>query len=96
MHAPGTTKCQTFFERYTLLQFLSPSPHSPPATPSHPPSPGGPCPYHRPGPTLADCTGAKRLRKLEDSILNLQCQVLEKLEQIDTMAQEAERIREGA
>ena len=49
-----------------------------------------------PGPTLADAKGQRRLRKLEASILNLQCQVLEKLDQIQTMAQEAERIREGA
>lgn len=48
-----------------------------------------------PGATLADTHGTRRLRKLEDSILNLQCQVLEKLDQIEIMAQEAERIREG-
>lgn len=48
------------------------------------------------GPTLSDAKGANLIRKLEDSVLNLQMQVLEKLEHIDTMAQEAERIREGA
>lgn len=48
-----------------------------------------------PGATLADTHGTRRLRKLEDSILNLQCQVLEKLDQIEIMAQEADRIREG-
>lgn len=49
-----------------------------------------------PGVTLSDAKGANRIRKLEDSVLNLQMQVLEKLEQIEIMAQEAERIREGA
>lgn len=48
-----------------------------------------------PGATLADTHGTRRLRKLEDSILNLQCQVLEKLDQIDTMQHEIRELRES-
>jgi hypothetical protein len=40
------------------------------------------------GPTLSDAKGAKRIRKLQDSVLNLQMQVLEKLDNISTMEHE--------
>ena len=42
----------------------------------------------KPGVTLSDAKGAKRIRKLQDSVLNLQMQVLEKLDNISTMEQE--------
>jgi hypothetical protein len=42
----------------------------------------------QPGATLSDAKGAKRIRKLQDSVLNLQMQVLEKLDNISTMEQE--------
>jgi|WetSurMetagenome_2_1015567.scaffolds.fasta_scaffold593204_2 hypothetical protein len=45
-------------------------------------------------PTLAGLKGPARLRKLEDSILNLQCQVLDKLDSIQTMQHEARQLRE--
>ena len=46
------------------------------------------------GPTLSDAKGAKRIRKLEDSVLNLQMQVLEKLDNIATMEHEIKVLRE--
>ena len=48
------------------------------------------------GPTLSDAKGAKRIRKLEDSVLNLQMQVLVKLDCIAVMENEIEEIRKGA
>ena len=45
------------------------------------------------GATLADRHGTERLRCLEDSVLNLQLQVLEKLDHIDTMQHEIREIR---
>lgn len=49
---------------------------------------------HIPGPTLADTKGQRRILKLEDSIFNLQCQILEKLDCIQTMQDEIQKIRE--
>jgi hypothetical protein len=46
------------------------------------------------GPTLSDAKGAKRIRKLEDSVLNLQMQVLEKLDCIAVMESEIKVLRE--
>ena len=46
------------------------------------------------GPTLSDAKGAKRIRKLEDSVLNLQMQVLEKLDCIAVMEHEIKVLRE--
>lgn len=48
----------------------------------------------QPGVTLSDAKGAKRLRKLEDSVLNLQMQVLEKLDCIAVMQHEIKVMRE--
>jgi hypothetical protein len=48
----------------------------------------------QPGVTLSDAKGAKRIRKLEDSVLNLQMQVLEKLDNIATMEHEIKVMRE--
>lgn len=47
------------------------------------------------GPTLSDAKGAKRIRKLEDSVLNLQMQVLEKLDCIAVMESEIKAMREN-
>jgi hypothetical protein len=47
------------------------------------------------GPTLSDAKGAKRIRKLEDSRLNLQMQVLEKLDCIAVMESEIKVMRES-
>ena len=46
------------------------------------------------GPTLSDAKGAKRIRKLQDSVLNLQMQVLEKLDCIAVMESEIKVLRE--
>ena len=46
------------------------------------------------GPTLSDAKGAKRIRKLQDSVLNLQMQVLEKLDCIAVMEHEIKVMRE--
>ena len=48
----------------------------------------------KPGPTLSDAKGAKRIRKLQDSVLNLQMQVLEKLDCIAVMESEIKVMRE--
>ena len=42
--------------------------------------------------TLADSSGPKRLKKLEDSRLNLQCQILEMLDQIECIDHEIQQI----
>lgn len=49
-----------------------------------------------PGPTLADQEGEKRIRWIEKSCANVQFQILERQRNALIMAQEAERIREGA
>jgi hypothetical protein len=49
----------------------------------------------KPGVTLSDAKGAKRIRKLEDSVLNLQMQVLEKLDCIAVMESEIKVMRES-
>jgi len=46
-----------------------------------------------PGVTLGDAKGAKRIRKLEDSVLNLQMQVLEKLDCIAVMESEIAELK---
>jgi hypothetical protein len=46
------------------------------------------------GPTISDAKGAKRIRKLQDSVLNLQMQVLEKLDCIAVMEHEIVVLRE--
>lgn len=42
---------------------------------------------------VGDCQGSKRIRKLEDSRLNLQEQILERLEKISIIDHELEQIR---
>ena len=49
----------------------------------------------QPGVTLSDAKGAKRIRKLEDSVLNLQMQVLEKLDCIAVMESEIAKLKKG-
>ena len=46
-----------------------------------------------PGSTLSDAKGAKRIRKLQDSVLNLQMQVLEKLDCIAVMESEIAELK---
>ena len=47
----------------------------------------------KPGVTLSDAKGAKRIRKLQDSVLNLQMQVLEKLDCIAVMEHEIAELK---
>jgi len=49
-----------------------------------------------PGVTLSDAKGANRIRKLEDSVLNLQMQVLEKLDCIAVMEHEIKELKRSA
>jgi hypothetical protein len=47
------------------------------------------------GPTLAGAKGTRRVRKLQDSILNLQIQVLDQLDRIAVMQHEIKELEES-